>query len=140
MLSTQRLAPIHELARKREDEAVRVLAETRRLLALRESQLCELERYTEPASTALSVEMLRNREVFRQKLGEAIIQQRRVIEQVKRQMELHRQQWIEAHQQTEIYARLVDRAQQQEASRQALRDQRDQDELALRLLRAQAAS
>lgn len=135
MLSTSRLEPIHDLALSREDDAARVLADSRRLLSRRESQLCELESYCEPASAAMSVDLLRNREIFRQKLAEAIIQQRSVIEQVRQQLETHRQLWLEAHQQTQMYAKLFDRAQQHEATRQAMRDQRDQDEMALRVLR-----
>jgi flagellar FliJ protein len=140
MLEQKRLVPIQELAEKREDEAARDLNEARKTLALREHQLRELENYQEPPSTTASVEMLRNREAFRLKLAEAISQQRRAVELAKRHVETQRQRWIATHQQTELYDKLVDRARLHEQVRQDKREQRDLDELALRMAQARSLS
>ena len=140
MLEQKRLVPIQELAEKREDEAARDLSEARKVLALRENQLRELENYQEPPSTTASVEMLRNREAFRLKLAEAINQQRRAVELAKRTVEAQRQRWIATHRQTELYDKLIDRARLHEQARQDKREQRDLDELALRSAAARSLS
>lgn len=140
MLEQKRLMPIQELAEKREDEAARDLSEARKVLALRENQLRELENYQEPPSTTASVEMLRNREAFRLKLAEAISQQRRAVELARRTAEAQRQRWIATHRQTELYDKLIDRARLHEQARQDKREQRDLDELALRGTQARSLS
>ncbi|WP_428309444.1 flagellar export protein FliJ [Hydrocarboniphaga sp.] len=140
MLEQKRLVPIQELAEKREDEAARDLNEARKSLALRENQLRELENYREPPSTTASVEMLRNREAFRLKLAEAIIQQRRAVDLARRNVETQRQRWIATHRQTELYDKLIDRARIHEQAQQDKREQRDLDELALRMAAARGQS
>jgi flagellar FliJ protein len=135
MLEQKRLEPIHDLAEKREDDAARELGEARKQLALRESQLHELETYREPPAKAASVEMLRNREAFRLRLAEAITQQRRAVELARRNVETARQRWLGSHRQTELYDKLIERARCHEQAQQDRREQRDQDELALRCAR-----
>lgn len=138
MLEQKRLVPIRELAEKREDEAARDLNEARKLLVLRESQLRELENYREPPSTLAGVEMLRNREAFRLRLAEAITQQRRAVELARRNVETQRQRWIGSHRQTGLYEKLIDRARSHEQAQQDRREQRDLDELALRMVQARS--
>ncbi|MFX8696387.1 hypothetical protein ABTM58_20240, partial [Acinetobacter baumannii] len=77
-LSVERLTPIHDLAERREADAARVLAEAQRLLEDRLRQLHELENYKEPAGAQgsaplQSAALMRNRELFRLRLAEAII-------------------------------------------------------------------
>lgn len=132
MLEQKRLEPIHDLAEQREDAAARDLGEARKLLALRENQLRELENYQEPPLAATGVEMLRNREAFRLRLAEAITQQRRAVELARRHVETQRQLWIASHRQTELYDKLIVRARRHERAQQERRDQLDLDELALR--------
>ncbi|MDB5969841.1 MAG: fliJ [Hydrocarboniphaga sp.] len=140
MLEEQRLVPIQELAEKREDDAARDLNEARKALTLRETQLRELENYREPPATAVSAEMLRNREAFRLRLSEAICQQRRAVELARRNVETQRQRWIGSHHQTQLYDKLIDRARTHEQTQQDRRDQRDLDEIALRMTQARSHS
>lgn len=132
MLKQKRLEPIHDLAERREDEVARELSEARQQLALREAQLRELEGYREPSTAAISAEMLRNREAFRLRLADAIVQQRRVVELARRHVEQIRQRWLASHQQTQLYDKLIDRARTHEQAEQDRRAQRELDELALR--------
>lgn len=132
MLSAKRLQPIQQLSEQREDAAAEALAEARRQLAQRETQLRELENYREPAGSITSVELLLNREAFRLKLNEAIAQQRRAIELSRRLVEQQRQRWIASHQQTQVYDHLAERSREHERRCSEQRAQRDLDELALR--------
>ncbi len=132
MLTAKRLQPIQTLSEQREDAAAAALTEARKVLAQRESQLRDLLNYREPVSSFTNVEMLRNREAFRAKLGEAIVQQQRVIEQQKRVVEQQRLKWLASHQQTQLYDKLAERSIHHEQQRLERRAQRDLDELALR--------
>lgn len=134
MLDAKRLQPIRQLCEQREDAAAEALAEARRVLALRESQLRELENYREPTLAAATIESLRNREAFRLKLAEAIVQQRRAIELQKRQVEQQRRHWIDSRRESDLYDKLAQRSLDHERARLERRAQRDLDELALRVV------
>jgi flagellar FliJ protein len=134
MLKAQRLEPIHDLAERREDSAAVALADASRVLATRESQLHELENYREPVVAAVSVDLLRNREAFRLRLAEAIRLQRQAVIDARVAVEAQRQAWMKTHQQTKVYEQLLDRSRQHERALDERRAQRDQDELATRLV------
>jgi flagellar FliJ protein len=139
-LSTERLAPIHDLAEKREADAARMLADAQRLLADREAQLRELENYKEPVPTqgapALqSAALMRNRELFRLRLAEAIRFQRQAVADARARVESARNVWLMQRRQTKVYEKLIQRGEAAEQREQERREQRDYDELALRQAR-----
>ena len=140
-LSVERLTPIHDLSERREADAAKALADAQKVLDDRIRQLQELENYREPASgqgsTLLqSAAMIRNRELFRLRLAEAIRFQRNAVAEAKQRVDNARAAWLAVHQQTKVYEKLIRRS---EAEHQRLLEQRQQkelDELALRLIRA----
>jgi flagellar FliJ protein len=139
-LSSERLAPIHDLAEKREADAARLLADAQRLLADRETQLRELENYKEPVPAAgtpalQSAALMRNRELFRLRLAEAIRFQRQAVAEARARVESARNVWLMQRRQTKVYEKLIQRGEAAEQRREECRQQRDTDELALRLLR-----
>lgn len=140
-LSVERLTPIHDLAERREADAARVLADAQRLLEDRLRQLHELENYKEPAAgqgSALlqSAALMRNRELFRLRLAEAINFQRNAVADARLRVENARNAWLAVHQQTKVYEKLIRRSEAEQHRRQEQRQQKELDELALRLLRA----
>lgn len=133
-LSTDRVVPIRELAERDEREAAQRLGTAREALARREAQLAELENYCEPpARAAASVEMLRNREAFRLRLSEAILQQRRAVEEARHQLEQTRGEWLRTRQDLQITQKLYEQCEQRERRREERRQQREMDEFATRL-------
>lgn len=140
-LSVDRLTPIHDLTEKREAEAARLLGEAQRALEDRERQLAELENYKEPApgreAAALqSAALLRNRELFRLRLAEAIRYQRNAVAEARARVEMARNAWMVVHQQAKVYEKLIRRSEVEEQRQRERRQQKELDELALRLLRA----
>ena len=140
-LSVERLTPIHDLAERREADAARLLGEAQRVLEDRLRQLTELENYKEPAAgqgPALlqSAALIRNRELFRLRLTDAIRFQRNAVTDAKARVENARNAWLAVHQQTKVYEKLIQRSEAENQRRQEQRQQKELDELALRLLRA----
>ncbi len=144
-LSSERLAPIQELADRRKSEAARALAEAQRILADREAQLHELEHYKEPeaprgAPTMQSAALLRNRESFRLRLTEAIRYQRQAVADACKKVEAARAAWIDEHCKTQVIGKLVERSEASEQRIQEQRQQRELDEFALRLIQTAPSS
>ena len=142
-LSVERLTPIHDLAERREADAARLLGEAQKALDDRLRQLAELENYKEPAAGAgsallQSAALLRNRELFRMRLAEAINFQRKAVAEAKARVENARNAWLAVHQQTKVYEKLIRRSEAEQQRLQERRQQKELDELALRLLRAAA--
>jgi flagellar FliJ protein len=140
-LSVERLTPIHDLAERREADAAKVLAEAQRVLEDRLRQLHELENYKEPVAgqgpTLLqSAALLRNRELFRMRLSEAIRFQRNAVTEARARVDNARNAWLAVHQQTKVYEKLIRRSEAEHQRQQEQRQQKELDELALRLLRA----
>lgn len=142
-LSVERLTPIHDLAERREADAARVLGEAQKLLDDRLRQLHDLENYREPAAgqgPALlqSAALLRNRELFRLRLAEAIRFQHNAVADARARVDNARAAWLAVHQQTKVYEKLIRRSEAEHQRQQEQRQQKELDELALRLLRAAA--
>ena len=140
-LSVERLTPIHDLAERREADAARVLAEAQKLLEDRQRQLHDLENYKEPAAgqgaaPLQSAALLRNRELFRLRLADAIRFQRNAVADAKARVDNARTAWLAVHQQTKVYEKLIRRSEAETQRRQEQRQQKELDELALRLMRA----
>jgi flagellar FliJ protein len=144
-LSVERLTPIHDLSERREADAARILGDAQRVLEDRERQLTELENYQEPklspgAAALQSAAMLRNRELFRLRLAEAIRFQRAAVTEARARVENARAAWIATHQQTKVYEKLIQRSEAEQQRQYERRQQKELDELALRLLRAASAA
>jgi flagellar FliJ protein len=140
-LSVERLTPIHDLAERREADAARVLGDAQRLLEERLRQLRDLENYKEPAAgqgsaVLQSAALMRNRELFRLRLADAIRMQHNAVADAKARVENARNAWLAVHQQTKVYEKLIRRSEAETQRRQEQRQQKELDELALRLLRA----
>jgi flagellar FliJ protein len=140
-LSVERLTPIHDLAERREADAARLLGDAQRVLEDRLRQLSDLENYKEPVAghgpAALqSAALIRNRELFRLRLADAIRFQRNAVADAKARVENARNAWLAVHQQTKVYEKLIQRSEAENQPRQEQRQQKGLDELAIRLLRA----
>jgi flagellar FliJ protein len=144
-LSSERLAPIKELAERRESDAARALAEAQRALADREAQLHELENYKEPetprgAPATQTAALLRNRESFRLRLAEAIRYQRQAVAEARKKVEAARAAWVNERCKTKVIEKLIERSEASELRVQERQQQREMDEFALRLLQAAPSS
>jgi len=133
-LTPARLQPLREVARHREQDAAQKLAEIRRVLLERESQLRMLEAYEEPAQQhSCTVADLGNREAFRARLAEAVRYQRQLIEETQRRVEYARRHWIEQQRELDVVDKLIERSQKQQRALMDRREQRQFDELSQRL-------
>lgn len=133
-LSERRLAPIKDLRGRRVDLAAQRLAEAQRLLAEREAQLRELENYEEPMPTGeVPLQLLANRENFRRRLAEAVRMQRQAVADARQKVDLARAAWIEQRCEAQKIDKLIERSRSFQLQVQEHREQRDMDELALRL-------
>jgi flagellar FliJ protein len=102
---SHRLQRVTDIAERRTDEAAQVLARCLQMLDVARQQLQELEQFrrdyaqapTAPGQPGMSVAELRNRQQFVSRIDQAIVQQRREIEQHTRHLAQARVAWIESH-------------------------------------------
>lgn len=134
---SQRLQPVHRVAQDREDEAARRFAESQRLLAQREAQLSEMERYLQEyggsvGGGATAPALLANREAFLRQLAEALRWQAGAVAEARSRLELARDQWQRKRCDTNVLEHLIGRSDAAELREAERRQQRELDEFALR--------
>jgi flagellar protein FliJ len=136
-MHSSRLEPIHRIARKNEEGAVRRFVERQRLLAQQQTRLRELRGYLAdycraPAQPQASV-LLRVRREFIERLRGAVSMQEAAVEQARLACEQERARWLLAHRNTEVLDRLAAQYRVQEARVEDRRAQRETDEVAAQL-------
>lgn len=140
MTRSKRLEPIAQLQHARERDAAQALGQSRRRLADEQARLEELygyreqyaRRYREALQQGLGVKAMQDYQQFLTRLGEAIEQQGRRIDQVRRELEASRARWLAVHVKAEALDAVLARCRTEELRREARREQREHDERARR--------
>jgi len=142
MTKSKRFEPIREIAGATADEASRVMSEAGNRVAELEKQLDQLKVYREdyvrnllPDSGAIDVLKLQNYRTFLDRLGEALRQHEHILQNARTEYERRRVQWSEKKVEAESLSRAVDRFRSDERRVQEQREQREGDDIALRISR-----
>jgi len=137
----QRLERLIDFARQEEDRAVRRMTEARTRLEEQQQRLQLLENYQREYAARLSfnpggsagVFALQNYRAFMARIDEAVRQQRQVVERLAREHVQLAQAWNEQRTRTRGLQKVEEKLAANIAQGLARRDQRIQDEFALRL-------
>jgi flagellar FliJ protein len=119
---------------------VQKLGQSQQNLDAQRARLEELRAYRDQyardfelsGGTGLEAARIQDYRVFLNRLGEAIRQQETLLEQCCSQHEQTRQQWIETRTHSQAIDKVVHRYSREEHRQQDLREQKEQDERALR--------
>lgn len=141
MTREERLQPVADIAKDREDRAALTLAQHRRRHEEQQRSLAELqqfqreyhERFQALSRDGISVQRLNEYRRFDDKLRQAIAQQGRIIEESRRQLEALGQHWSEASSRRQALDKTIDRFRGETARRAAKKEQRESDERAQRM-------
>lgn len=141
MTRSERLEPIADLQRDKETLATRVLGESQRRYLAQERRLADLERFQREyqqrfhalGSAGTAIERVREYRRFNEKLSGAIAQQRKVLEECRRELEQQNRHWSEASSRRRALEKVIDRFRLDEAARVERREQRDSDDRAQRM-------
>lgn len=129
-----RLEPLQMVAEQREEEAMRHMAECRRLVEEHESRLLELQRYlleyTAETTLISTPALISNRQAFLTKLRQAEIVQQQVLEQARMHSEAERTRWILKRRDKGVLEQLAASYRVQEKRHAERHEQKDMDELA----------
>jgi flagellar FliJ protein len=143
MTKSKRFEPIREIAGASADEASRVMSEAGNRVAELEKQLDQLKVYREdyvrnllPDAGAIDVLKLQNYRTFLDRLGDALRQHEHALQSARAEFERRRAQWSEKKIEAESLSRAVDRFRSDERRVQEQREQREGDDIALRVSRA----
>ncbi len=141
MTRSDRLRPIAGLAKNTEDSAATVLGQARRHCEEQEHRLAELqqfqreysERFQALGQTGIDIRRVHEYRRFNDRLNEVIEQQRKLLDESRRQLEQHNRNWSEASAKRRALDRTIDRFRSEEAIHAGRREQRDSDEHAQRM-------
>jgi len=129
-----RLEPLQLVADKREDEAMRAMAECQRQVAEHEARLTELQRYMQEYANsnvaASTPALISNRHAFLAKLREAEKYQQSVLEQAKERSEAERTRWLLKRRDVGVLEQLAASYRTQERQQTERISQKDADERA----------
>ncbi|TQV65373.1 MAG: flagellar export protein FliJ [Halothiobacillaceae bacterium] len=139
----QRLERVSDFARQEEDKAARRMAEARARLDEQEQRLNLLEDYQREYAARLSfntgasggIFALQNYRAFMARIDEAVGQQRQVVERLRQEHDQRVRHWNEQRTRTRGLQKVEEKLSNQIAQDQNRRDQRVQDEFAVRLNR-----
>ena len=139
---TNRLEPLASLADVRAAEAARELADCLKELRTKEIELEQLRAYLQEYSssqarseTAVDPIRWRNMQQFVARLSEAIKMQETELERVRDRYRIEADKWRASHRQAQAVERMLDKYYREELKALARREQRELDELVLRLTR-----
>ena len=139
-MHSSRLKPLHRVAQKKEDTAVRRYVERQQVLQQHEKRLAELEgylaEYSRPQTQQQDMVQLRLRREFIERLRGIVKIEVGVVEQARLACNSERAQWLVAHRSTEVLDRLALCYRKQEARVEDKRQQRENDEIAVQLWRS----
>ena len=139
MMKSKRFKPIQEIASNSAQDLSRAMAEAGRKVAELERQLQQLQSYRDEyvrnsAQSTASVDAvkLQNYRTFLDRLGEALRQHLRTLDNAKADYEKRRAAWSEKRIEAESLGRAVERFRKEERHDADRREQREGDDAALR--------
>jgi flagellar protein FliJ len=142
MIKSKRFEPIHEIASSSAKDLSRSMAEAGRKVTELERQIEQLHAYRDEyvrnsqTNDAMDAVKLQNYRSFLDRLGEALSQQQKSLENARKEFEKRRASWSEKRIEAESLNRVVDRFRKEEQSAADRREQREGDDVAMRLMLA----
>ncbi len=140
MRKSKRFEPIREIASNSADHLSRAMAEAGLKVTDLERQLEQLQSYRDeylrnsaPGTGATDAVKLQNYSTFLDRLGEALRQQTRNLDNARAEYEKRRVLWSEKRVEAESLSRVVDRLRREEQHAADRREQREGDDAALRI-------
>lgn len=140
MMKSKRFEPIHEIASNSAKDLSRVMAEAGRKVTDLERQLAQLQTYRDEyvrnsqSSGAMDAVKLQNYRSFLGRLGEALNQHQKALDQARQEFDRRRAQWSEKRIEAESLNRVVDRFRKEEQHAADRREQREGDDAAMRVM------
>jgi len=136
MKRSKRIQPLKNLASRHEQQAARVLGQSRSQLGQKQSRLQELfayreeyqQRFRREAENGIAGSQLQAYQTFMQQLDEAIRQQRVQVEQAEQACNTVATQWRETHVRTQALDKTIQRFRAQENQQAEKRIQREADD------------
>lgn len=128
---SDRLQPAVDQAQRRQKDALQRLADHQQKLAHAEQQLEELQGYRRDYALGdggLTVSALLNRQQFVDRIDQAIVQQAKLVERLRRQLDDARERWLQAHARENALDTVVERLRKQESQREQRLEQAEVDE------------
>jgi flagellar FliJ protein len=143
MMKSKRFEPIHEIASTSAKDLSRAMGEAGRKVQDLERQLQQLQSYRDEyvsnstqANGTMDAVKLQNYRSFLERLGEALRQHLKSLDNARKEYEKRRAQWSEKRIEAESLSRVVDRFRKEEQHVADRREQRDGDDAAMRLILA----
>ena len=140
-MHSKRLKPLHQVAQKKEDDAVKRYVDRQEQLRRQELRLSELEayvaEYSRPPGQTVDMMQVRMRRDFVERLRGIVQMQVTVVQQARAACEVERSRWVIAHRSTEVLDKLAAKYRANEARIADRHAQRESDEIAVQLWRAQ---
>jgi flagellar FliJ protein len=140
MMKSKRFEPIQEIASSRAVDLSRAMGEAGRKVADIERQLEQLQSYRDEyvrnstqSAAAIDAVKLQNYRSFLERLGEALRQHLKSLENARAEYEARRAAWSEKRIEAESLGRAVDRFRKEEQHVADRREQREGDDAALRV-------
>lgn len=135
---SQRLDPVSRLAKDSEHKAAAALGECARQCRDQEQKLAELEdfrreyrrRFEDLGSRGAQVKQINDYRRFIEQLDQAVAQQRKLTEEIRRRLELHNRHWTERRSKRRALDKVIDRFRTEEGRAAHSREQREADERA----------
>ncbi|MBL8254261.1 MAG: flagellar export protein FliJ [Candidatus Competibacter sp.] len=133
------------VARSREDDAVKRLAEVQQRLLEQQKQLQQLIMFrgeyaiqfeNEGSGGGITARRFQDYAAFLNSLDHGITESRRQLEHLRQELQHKRQCWVEVHAKTKALEEVVKRDRKAQSRREDQREQRDSDERNLRGSRA----
>src|ERR1700678_1558718 len=147
MMKSKRFEPIQEIAATSAKDLSRAMGDAARKVADLERQLKQLQTYrdeyvrnTTQSAAAIDAVKLQNYRSFLDRLGEALSQHQKNLDNARAEYERRRQLWSEKRIEAESLSRVVDRFRKEEQHAADQREQREGDEAAMRISLATATA
>lgn len=129
-----------QLAKSREGEAVKALAESQQRLAEQQNRLQQLllfrgeyaVQFQNEGGSGISARRFQDYATFLNSLDQGIVQSRQRLERLQRDIQRTRQDWIRMRAKTKALEEVIERDRRIQAQREDKREQRDSDERNLR--------
>jgi flagellar protein FliJ len=146
MIKSKRFEPIHEIASSSAKDLSLVMSDAGRKVTELERQLEQLQSYRDEyvrnstqSNGTMDAVKLQNYRSFLDRLGEALNQHHKSLENARKEFEKRRMQWSEKRIEAESLNRVVDRFRKEEQHAADRREQREGDDAAMRLMLAARA-
>lgn len=147
MTKSKRFEPIQEIASTSAKDLSRAMGDAARKVTDLERQLKQLQTYrdeyvrnTTQSAAAIDAVKLQNYRSFLDRLGEALRQHEKNLDNARAEYERRRQLWSEKRIEAESLSRVVERFRKEEQHAADQREQREGDEAAMRISLAAASS